>query len=185
MTNIKKYVIIYYYEKEVILGIDISTSRIGIAAVTTDDQIFADTITFQSGHLKIERSCFKKKDLSLEDKGAHFFESLSQCSLGKIMQLQRLQWNPLAVFQLRHYLITDELSSLTAFAGGKTLTANTMAKLQRFNGMCCYAIHKSIFNQMIIQPSKKMKLTLKHESKKSCRSLNEIKIPTETGSNTN
>jgi hypothetical protein len=93
--------------QRVIFGIDISTSRIGISAVTTDEKlVFSDTITF------------KKK----------------------------------------------------AFAGGKT-TANTMAKLQRFNGMCCYAIHKSIFN-----------LSAQLLPARTCRSLNEIKIP--RGANT-
>ena len=57
--------------KRVIFGIDISTSRIGVSAVTTDEKlVFADTITF------------KRKDLSLEDK-AHLFEN----TLGKIMQI--------------------------------------------------------------------------------------------------
>ena len=129
--------------KRVIFGIDISTSRIGISAVTKDEKlVFADTITF------------KKKDLSLEDK-AHLFEN----TLGKIMQIERL--HPLAVFVEEPF---------TAFAGGKT-TANTMAKLQRFNGMCCYAIHKSIFN-----------LSAQLLPARTCRSLNEIKIP--RGSNT-
>ena len=112
--------------KRVIFGIDISTSRIGVSAVTTDEKlVFADTITF------------KRKDLSLEDK-AHLFEN----TLGKIMQVERL--HPLAVFVEEPF---------TAFAGGKT-TANTMAKLQRFNGMCCYAIHKSIFNLSAVMCSK-------------------------------
>ena len=80
--------------QRVIFGIDISTSRIGISAVTTDEKlVFADTIAF------------KKKDLSLEDK-AHIFEN----TLGKIMQLQRL--HPLAVFVEEPF---------TAFAGGKQL----------------------------------------------------------------
>ena len=129
--------------KRVIFGIDISTSRIGISAVTTDEKlVFADTITY------------KRKDLSLEDK-AYLFEN----TLGKIMQIERL--HPLAVFVEEPF---------TAFGGGKT-TANTMAKLQRFNGMCCYAIHKSIFN-----------LSAQLLTARTCRSLNEIKIP--RGSNT-
>ena len=49
----------------IILGFDISTSRIGIAAVTQDEKlIYCDTITF------------KNKELSLEDKAVLFFEHI-------------------------------------------------------------------------------------------------------------
>ena len=67
--------------KEVILGIDISTSRIGIAAVTTDDQlIFADTLTF------------KDKEMSLENRAIMFQETLHKiCISQKIEKIIRTE----------------------------------------------------------------------------------------------
>jgi RNase H-fold protein (predicted Holliday junction resolvase) len=98
----------------IILGIDISTSRIGIAAVTPDEKlIYCDTITY------------KNKELSLEDKAVLFENTLK-----KILKIEKL--NPIAVYIEEPF---------TAFGGGKT-SANTMAKLQRFNGMCCLATRK-------------------------------------------
>ena len=128
--------------KEVILGIDISTSRIGIAAVTKDDQlVFADTITF------------KDKGMSLENRAIMFQETLHKISIAEKIK-------PAAIY-------VEEPFSM--FSGGKT-TANTMAKLQRFNGMCCLSLRlKYGFNPETMQA-------------RTCRSLNEIKIP--RGSNT-
>ena len=126
----------------IILGIDVSTSRIGIAAVTENEKlVFADTLTF------------KKKDMSLEDR-AILFEN----SLRMILKVEKLK--PLAIFIEEPF---------TAFAGGKT-SANTMAKLQRFNGMCCLATRKIFDEDSTLLPAR------------VCRSLNEIKIP--RGSNT-
>ncbi len=68
--------------------------------------MFADTLTF------------KKKDMSLEDR-AILFEN----SLRMILKVEKLK--PVAVFIEEPF---------TAFGGGKT-SANTMAKLQRFNGI--------------------------------------------------
>ena len=129
--------------QRVILGIDISTSRIGIAAVTTDEKlVFADTITY------------KQKDMSLENR-ALLFEN----TLQKILTVEKM--HPMAIYVEEPF---------TMFSGGRT-TANTMAKLQRFNGMCCLAIRKSILNKSAeLIPAR------------TCRSLNEIKIP--RGSNT-
>jgi|TARA_R100000081_G_C4786897_1_gene155158 Holliday junction resolvasome RuvABC endonuclease subunit len=127
----------------VILGLDISTSRIGIAAVTTDENlVFADTISF------------KKKEMPLLTR-AFLFEN----TIGKILKVE--QMHPMAVYVEEPF---------TMFSGGRT-TANTMAKLQRFNGMCCYAIRRGIYNMdPELIPAR------------TCRSLNEIKIP--RGSNT-
>ena len=129
-------------KKEIIFGIDISTSRIGIAAITKDGNLlFADTITF------------KDKSMSLENR-AILFEG----TIHKISVIQKFK--PVAIYVEEPF---------TMFSGGKT-TANTMAKLQRFNGMCCLALRmKYGFNAQTIPA-------------RVCRSLNEIKIP--RGSNT-
>ena len=128
--------------KKCVLGIDVSTSRIGIAAIAENEKLlFADTITF------------KNKDLSLEDRAIGF-----ENTLRKIIKVEKL--NPVAVFIEEPF---------TAFGGGKT-SANTMAKLQRFNGMCCLATRKIFDEDSTLLPAR------------VCRSLNEIKIP--RGSNT-
>jgi len=66
-----------------------------------------------------------KKDMSLEEK-ALFFQN-------KIKSYDK------------YYGITEVFVEQPAmmFSGGKT-TAQTMAKLQRFNGMCCYAIYTEL-----------------------------------------
>tara|TARA_R100000808_G_C2074363_1_gene100612 strand:- start:239 stop:703 length:465 start_codon:yes stop_codon:yes gene_type:complete len=45
------------------------------------------------------------------------------------------------------------------FAGGKT-TARTMAKLQRFNGMCCYMLLKLLNVHPILIPANKARKTV-------------------------
>jgi Holliday junction resolvasome RuvABC endonuclease subunit len=128
--------------QRVILGIDISTSRIGIAAVTTDEKlVFADTITF-----KDKEMCLETRALTLQN------------TLQKIMVVEK--FHPRAIYVEEPF---------TMFSGGRT-TANTMAKLQRFNGMCCLALRMKYGYDAELIPAR------------TCRSLNEIKIP--RGSNT-
>ena len=93
------------------LGVDISTSKIGIALLDSDKKIVV------SETIKL------KPENSLEER-AILFEN-------KLLKLKK------------YYFITDIFveEPFVAFGGGKT-TAQTMAKLQRFNGMCCYAIRK-------------------------------------------
>ena len=96
---------------------------------------------------------FKDKEMSLENRAIMFQETLH-----KICISQKIK--PTAIY-------VEEPFSM--FSGGKT-TANTMAKLQRFNGMCCLSLRlKYGFNPETMQA-------------RTCRSLNEIKIP--RGSNT-
>lgn len=101
-----------------ILGLDVSTSKIGIAVLDYDKKIVStDLIKF-------------KTETSLEER-AKLFEN-------KLVKLKK------------HYPIMEVFveEPFIAFGGGKT-TAHTMAKLQRFNGMCCYSIF-SIFESLPI-----------------------------------
>tara|TARA_B110000211_G_C14035221_1_gene534173 strand:- start:312 stop:872 length:561 start_codon:yes stop_codon:yes gene_type:complete len=63
-----------------------------------------------------------KKDLALEQRAEHFKNKVEHFD--------------------KYYCISEVFVEAPAmmFGGGKT-TANTMAKLQRFNGMCCYAVY--------------------------------------------
>lgn len=100
-----------------ILGLDVSSSKIGLAILGMDKKIItSDIIKY-------------KPETSLEER-AKLLEN-------KLLKLSKF------------YFITDVFveEPFIAFGGGKT-TAHTMAKLQRFNGMCCY----SIFNVFETEP---------------------------------
>ena len=111
-----------------ILGIDVSTSKIGYCVV--DDQQNLLEVHFK-----------KLKEETLEQKAWSFF-----CN-----ELKGIQ---------RKYKITEVRieEPFTMFSGGKT-TAGTMAKLQRFNGMCSFAVRR-VFNQnpTLISANKARKL---------------------------
>ena len=93
-----------------ILGLDISTTIVGFAVMTTDFKLIAyDKLKF-------------KKGMSLEQKTDHFRNKVEHFD--------------------SYYCISEVYAEQPAqlFRRGKT-TANTMSKLQRFNGMCCYAAY--------------------------------------------
>jgi len=118
-----------------ILGLDVSSSKIGLAILDYDKKILtSDVIKF-------------KTDVSLENK-AQMLEN----------KLEKLK---------KFYFITDVFieEPFVAFGGGKT-TAQTVAKLQRFNGMCSYVVYKC-FDE---QPPKMINV-------RSARSKLGIKIP--------
>ena len=97
-------------KQPMILGLDVSSSKIGIAILNFDKKIVStDLIKF-------------KPETPLEER-AKLFEN-------KLFKLQKF-YNIEEVFVEEPFI---------AFGGGKT-TAHTMAKLQRFNGMCCYSIY--------------------------------------------
>ena len=93
-----------------ILGLDISSSKIGIALMKDDQLVISEVIKFKS-------------NLSLEERALAFRE-----------RMQKIE---------QHYVIYDVYVEQPAlmFKGGKT-TAFTMAKLQRFNGMCCFIVRE-------------------------------------------
>ena len=93
-----------------ILGIDISTSKIGYAIINEKEG------------LKEYKLLKFKPDFELE-KRAKIFEE-------RILNL-------VVMYDIQQIFVEQPF---TAFAGGKT-TAVTMAKLQRFNGMCCYGLY--------------------------------------------
>ena len=97
-----------------ILGLDISSSKIGIALMKDDQLVISEVIKFKS-------------NLSLEERALTFRE-----------RMQKIE---------QHYVIYDIYVEQPAlmFKGGKT-TAFTMAKLQRFNGMCCFIV-REVFDQ--------------------------------------
>jgi Holliday junction resolvasome RuvABC endonuclease subunit len=105
-------------KQPMILGLDVSSSKIGIAILDYDKKIVStDLIKF-------------KPETPLEER-AKLFEN-------KLVKLQKF-YNISEVFVEEPFI---------AFGGGKT-TAHTMAKLQRFNGMCCYSVF-SIFESLPI-----------------------------------
>ena len=93
-----------------ILGLDISTSKIGYCILDNNKKI-------------ITNEFMKLKPLQLEDRAEIFYEFLSVLS---------------KKHKIDHIFIEEPF---TMFGGGRT-TAGTMAKLQRFNGMCSFAVRR-------------------------------------------
>ena len=97
----------------IILGLDISSSRIGYCLIDeNEDLLLVDEIKLKSSQTLEERADIFKKTM----------EIIKEHS------------------EVNHVFIEQPFM---AFSGGKT-TAATMAKLQRFNGMCSYVVH-SVF----------------------------------------
>ena len=107
-----------------ILGLDISTSRIGYSIIDHDENLI------NYGEIKLN-----PKE-SLEIRADLFFSILTQ-----------LEEN----YDIKYVFIEQPF---IAFSGGKT-TAVTMAKLQRFNGMCSYCVRLLFgFPATLIQANK-------------------------------
>jgi Holliday junction resolvasome RuvABC endonuclease subunit len=107
-----------------ILGIDISTSKIGISIIDYDENlILSELIKMKSSDsLEVRAKIFDKKMIEIRGN-----------------------------YEIKHIFIEQPFM---AFSGGKT-TAVTMAKLQRFNGMCCYAVYDLYgFSASLIQANK-------------------------------
>ena len=115
------------------LGLDISSSKIGIALLDNENVIISDVLKFKSNQ-------------SLEERAAQFERRMREIDTYHVV-----------------YDVYVEQAALM-FRGGKT-TAFTMATLQRFNGMCCYALSQ-IFEMeaSLINPN-------------SARSILGIKVP--------
>ncbi len=114
-------------QPQMILGLDVSSSKIGIAVLDYNKKIVStDLIKF-------------KPETSLEER-AKMFEN-------KLVKLYKF-YNISEVFVEEPFI---------AFGGGKT-TAHTMAKLQRFNGMCCYSVY-NVFESTPIMVNVRMART--------------------------
>ena len=93
-----------------ILGIDISTSKIGISIIDENENLLLSEL--------------------IKMKPSDPLETRAEIFKNKIKQIRRK-------YEIKYIFVEQPYM---AFSGGKT-TAVTMAKLQRFNGMCCYAIY--------------------------------------------
>ena len=100
----------------VTIGLDISSSKVGVAVIDADHNI------------KVSEVIKFKTSLSLEERAEIFAKKMAHLE--------------------KHYVAISVYieSPALMFKGGKT-TAQTMAKLQRFNGMCSYIAYK-IFDVM-------------------------------------
>ena len=108
----------------IILGLDISSSRIGYCLINEDEELLlVDEIKLKSSQSLEERADIFKKTMKIIKEHSEV-----------------------------DYVFIEQ--PFMAFSGGKT-TAATMAKLQRFNGMCSYVVH-SLFGSpaTLIQANK-------------------------------
>lgn len=104
-----------------ILGLDISTSKIGYCILDNNKNIIANEF-------------MKLKPLQLEDRAEIFYEFLSVLS---------------KKHNIEHVFIEQPFSM---FGGGRT-TAMTMSKLQRFNGMCSFAVRRIFKMNPVLIPA--------------------------------
>ena len=117
--------------KEVVLGLDISTSKIGICIMDYKFNLLETTL------LKLNT-----KD-ELEDRCLHLEQYINN-------------FNYYDKINEEGYVIKDVYieSAFIAFSGGKT-SAVTMSKLQRFNGMVCFMLRKLFgYNAVPLSPAK-------------------------------
>ena len=101
-----------------VLGLDISTTKIGIALLDDEKLIISDVIKLKS-------------DMTLEQR-AHIFEE-------KMLQIDD-----------KHVIMDVYIEAPAMMFGGGRTTANTMAKLQRFNGMTSFIV-SSVFEIEALQ----------------------------------
>lgn len=134
-----------------ILGLDISTSKIGYCVLDENKNIIANEF-------------MKLKPLQLEDRAEIFYEFL--CVLNKKHNIE-------------HVFIEEPFSM---FGGGRT-TAKTMAKLQRFNGMCSFSVRRIFGMNPVLIPANKarksvgIKLKRGDDTKKKIIEWVETKYP--------
>ena len=106
-----------------ILGLDISTSKIGYCILDENKKI-------------ISNEFLKLKPLQLEDRAEIFYAILKDLK---------------KKYPIREIFIEEPFSM---FGGGRT-TAKTMSKLQRFNGMCSFAVRRIFKVNPILIPANK------------------------------
>jgi len=101
-----------------VLGLDISTTKIGIALFDDEELLVSEVIKLKSS-------------MTLEQR-AHIFEE-------KMLQLDD-----------KHVIMDVYIEAPAMMFGGGRTTANTMAKLQRFNGMTSFIV-SSVFEIEALQ----------------------------------
>jgi Holliday junction resolvasome RuvABC endonuclease subunit len=117
--------------KEVVLGLDISTSKIGICIIDYKFNLLQTTLLKLNTKEELEDRCIQLEEY-----------------LNKINYLDKINEDG--------YIIKDVYveSAFIAFSGGKT-SAVTMSKLQRFNGMVCFMLRKLFgSNPVALSPAK-------------------------------
>tara|TARA_Y100000593_G_scaffold94720_1_gene195382 strand:- start:2188 stop:2745 length:558 start_codon:yes stop_codon:yes gene_type:complete len=107
--------------KDVILGIDVSTSKIGLTIMDYDMNLIKTQVIKLDSKADLEDRC-----IFLENCINHIetLNSINNCKL----------------YYIKEVFIE---AAFVMFSGGKT-TAMTMAKLQRFNGMVSYMIRRAL-----------------------------------------
>ena len=107
-------------KKKLIFGFDISTTKIGIAILNEKEEI-----------LQSESLIYPQESLSLEEKAERFFNRLT--IMIKLISDKLFVESDIV-------LIVEEPAK--SFMKGKS-NPQTIAMLQRFNGMCCFGLYHS------------------------------------------
>ena len=117
--------------KEVVLGLDISTSKVGICIMDYKFNLLETELLKLDTKSELEDRCLQIEEY-----------------INKINYLDKINEDG--------YIIKNVYieSAFIAFSGGKT-SAVTMSKLQRFNGMVCFMLRKLFgFNSISLSPAK-------------------------------
>ena len=117
--------------KEVVLGLDISTSKVGICVMDYKFNLLETTLLKLNTKNQLEDRCVQLEEY-----------------LNKLNYLDKINEDG--------YIIKDVYieSAFIAFSGGKT-SAVTMSKLQRFNGMVSFMLRKLFgHNAVSLSPAK-------------------------------
>ncbi len=117
--------------KEVVLGLDISTSKIGLCIMDYNFNLLETVLIKLNTKDELEDRCLQVEEY-----------------VNKMNYLDKINEGG--------YVIKDVFieSAFIAFSGGKT-SAVTMSKLQRFNGMVCFMLRKLFgFNAVALSPAK-------------------------------
>jgi len=110
----------------IVLGLDVSTSKIGLSIMDYDQNLIDCQVVKLNNKISLEERCLKLEDMLI------YYNNMAQYNITKI------------------YVE----SPFMMFSGGKT-TAMTMSKLQRFNGMVSFMIRKIFgFNAELIAANK-------------------------------
>jgi Holliday junction resolvasome RuvABC endonuclease subunit len=107
--------------KEVVLGLDVSTSKIGLSIMDYNNNLISCQVIKLNSKDSLFKRCLELENILSKINGINYINNNNKLYIKEVFIE----------------------SPFMMFSGGKT-TAMTMAKLQRFNGMVSYMVRREI-----------------------------------------
>jgi Holliday junction resolvasome RuvABC endonuclease subunit len=107
--------------KEVVLGLDVSTSKIGLSIMDYNNNLISCQVIKLNSKDSLFKRCIELENILSKINGINYINNNNKLYIKEVFIE----------------------SPFMMFSGGKT-TAMTMAKLQRFNGMVSYMVRREI-----------------------------------------